>query len=71
VTVVTLPNPAGDCAAMADLLRKAGFDMVEEKTELSVDAMRRVDEGVDYLLPVDANFARDVDVEEEAASLDR
>jgi uncharacterized caspase-like protein len=38
--VQALPNPPRDAAAMAGLLRKAGFDVVE-KTNLGADAMRR------------------------------
>jgi formylglycine-generating enzyme required for sulfatase activity/uncharacterized caspase-like protein len=95
VKVPRLPNPTNDSAAMAGLLRKAGFDVVEEKTDLRADAMRRVlrdfsehvrdadiavvfyaghgmeMNGVNYLIPVDASLARDVDVEDEAVSLDR
>src|SRR5262249_46494468 len=95
VKVPRLPNPTNDSAAMAGLLRKAGFDVVEEKTDLRADAMRRVlrdfseyvhdadiavvfyaghgmeMNGVNYLIPVDATLARDVDVEDEAVSLDR
>src|SRR5215470_14513589 len=42
VKVPKLPNPTNDSAAMAGLLRQAGFDVVEEKTDLRADAMRRV-----------------------------
>ena len=42
VKVPKLPNSTNDSAAMAGLLRKAGFDVVEEKTDLRADAMRRV-----------------------------
>src|SRR5262245_22403306 len=90
-----LPNPTNDSAAMAGLLRKAGFDIVEEKADLPADAMRRFlrefseyvrdadiavvfyaghgmeVNGVNYLIPVDATLARDVDVEDEAVSLNR
>jgi hypothetical protein len=93
--VPQLPNPSHDAAAMADMLRKAGFDVVDSKTDLGVEAMRRElrdfsDEvrdadialvfyaghgmemnGVNYLIPIDATIARDVDVEDEAISLDR
>ncbi len=91
----TLPNPKNDALGMAELLRKAGFDAVEVRTDLSADATRRVLRdfteqvrdadvaivfyaghgmelnGVNYLIPVDATLARDVDVEDEAISLDR
>jgi uncharacterized caspase-like protein/tetratricopeptide (TPR) repeat protein len=90
-----LPNPRNDAVAMADLLRRAGFDVVDAKLNLGVDATRRAlrdfsDQvrdadiaivfyaghgmemnGVNYLIPVDATIARDVDVEDEAISLDR
>jgi uncharacterized caspase-like protein len=93
--VPQLPNPPHDAAAMADMLRKAGFQVVTSKTDLGVEAMRHElrdfsDEvrdadiavvfyaghgmemnGVNYLIPVDATIARDVDVEDEAISLDR
>src|SRR5262249_45350867 len=39
--VPQLPNPPHDAAAMADMLRKAGFDVVDSKTDLGVEAMRR------------------------------
>src|SRR5262249_13546277 len=95
VKVPKLPNPTNDSAAIAGLLPKAGFDVVEEKTDLRADAMRRVlrefseyvrdadiavvfyaghgmeVNGVNYLIPVDATLARDVDVEDEAVSLNR
>jgi TPR repeat protein len=92
--VPRLPNPTKDSAAMAALLRKVGFDVVE-KADLSADAMRHVlrdfsehvhdadiavvfyaghgmeMNGANYLIPVDAVLARDVDVEDEAVSLER
>jgi invasion protein IalB len=95
VKVPRLPNPVNDSTAMAGLLRKAGFDVVEEKSDLRADAMRGAlrdfseqvrdadiavvfyaghgmeMNGVNYLIPVDAALARDVDVEDEAVSLDR
>jgi uncharacterized caspase-like protein len=93
--VPKLPNPTNDSTAMAGLLRKSVFDVVEVKADLSADAMRRAlrdfsehvrdadiavvfyaghgmeMNGVNYLIPVDATLARDVDVEDEAISLDR
>ncbi|MGA7073477.1 caspase family protein [Bradyrhizobium sp.] len=39
--VVSLTNPANDSAAMAAVLKKAGFDVVELKRDLSVSEMRR------------------------------
>src|ERR1700722_7628853 len=41
VKVPQLPNPASDAAAIASLLRQAGFDVVESKTNLDVNSMRR------------------------------
>jgi Caspase domain len=90
-----LPNPSRDAAAIGKLMRQAGFDSVEVKTDLGVTALRRalrefsdtvVDadiavlfyaghgievSGVNYLIPVDAVLAHDMDVEDEAVSLDR
>jgi formylglycine-generating enzyme required for sulfatase activity len=93
--VPKLPNPPNDAAAMADMLRKAGFDRVESKTDLGnadlrralrdfSEQLREVDvaivfyaghgmemNGINYLIPIDATIARDVDVQDEAVSLDR
>jgi len=93
--VVQLPNPARDASAVADMLRKAGFDVVESKLDLNNINMRRVIreftgvarnadiavvyyaghgiefDGTNYLIPVDAQLASDVDVEDETISLDR
>jgi hypothetical protein len=93
--VAQLPNPGRDAAAMGKLLRQAGFDSVEVRTDLGITALRRalrdfsnkiVDaeiavlfyaghgievSGVNYLIPVDAMLERDMDVEDEAISLDR
>jgi uncharacterized caspase-like protein len=41
VKAATLPNPKNDAMAIAGLLRKAGFDVVDVKTDLGADAMRR------------------------------
>ena len=95
VKAATLPNPKNDALAMADLLGKAGFDVVDVKTDLSADGMRRAlrdfseqvrdadiavvfyaghgmeMNGVNYLIPVDATLARDVDVEDETVSVER
>lgn len=38
--VAKLPNPAADAAAIAALLRKAGFDQVEQRNDLGVRAFR-------------------------------
>lgn len=93
--VVQLPNPARDAAAMGKLLREAGFDTVEVKTDLGAaplkralrdfsDKLRDADvavlfyaghgievSGTNYLIPTDAVLERDMDVEDEAISLDR
>src|SRR5262245_19014411 len=39
--VVQLPNPSRDAAAMGKLMRQAGFDSVEVKTDLGVTALRK------------------------------
>src|SRR5689334_604591 len=39
--VVALKNPGPDAAAMADMLRKGGFDVVETANDLTLAAMRR------------------------------
>jgi hypothetical protein len=39
--VPALPNPASDARAVADLFTKAGFDLVEMKTDLDGASMRR------------------------------
>src|SRR4029078_9586802 len=94
-SVVQLPNPARDAAAVSELLKKSGFDVVESRNDLSITEMRRVIrdfsntardadiavafyaghgmevDGINYLLPVDAVLERDLDVEDEAISLDR
>lgn len=93
--VVQLPNPARDAAAVAELLKQSGFDVVEARNDLGVTEMRRAlrdfsntardadiavvfyaghgmeVDGINYLLPVDAVLERDLDVEDEAVSLDR
>jgi uncharacterized caspase-like protein len=93
--VVQLPNPARDAAAMAELLKRSGFDVVESRNDLNNTDMRRAIrdfsfkaqdadiavvfyaghgmevDGTNYLLPVDAVLERDLDVEDEAVSLDR
>lgn len=90
-----LPNPAHDAAAIADLLRRAGFDVVDARQDVGNSEMRRMIrdftdkvadadialvyyaghgievDGTNYLLPVDTRLERDVDVEDEAVSLDR
>ncbi len=93
--VPKLANPANDATAIAALLKKAGFDVVESRKDLVASDMRRAIrdfsdkardadiavvfyaghgievDGVNYLLPVDAALERDIDVEDEAISLER
>ena len=93
--VARLPNPAKDGAAMADMLRKSGFDAVIARQDVINSDMRKMVrdftdqardadvavvfyaghgieiDGTNYLLPVDTRLERDVDVEDEAVSLDR
>jgi len=93
--VAKLTNPTNDAAAVANLLRTAGFDVVEKKQDLSVNALKKAIrdftdmtqdadiavvyyaghgievDGTNYIIPVDAELARDVDVEDETVSLDR
>jgi uncharacterized caspase-like protein len=90
-----LSNPGNDAAAIAALLRNAGFDVVESKYDLRINDMKRTIrdftdmtrdadiavvyyaghgievDGTNYLVPVNAELARDIDVEDEAVSLDR
>ena len=90
-----LANPANDASAIAALLRRANFDLVEASNNLSGIEMRRAFrdfeeksrgadvavvyyaghgiefDGTNYLLPVDTVLKRDLDVEDEAVSLDR
>ena len=93
--VPQLTNPVNDAAAVAALLKNAGFDIVEARMDLGIAEMRRAvrnfsDEasdadiavvyyaghgievdGSNYLIPVDAVLKRDIDVDDEAVSLDR
>jgi uncharacterized caspase-like protein len=93
--VAKLPNPANDAAAVADMLKKAGFDVVDSRHDLNAAELKRVlrdfadtvrdadiavfyyaghgieVDGANYLVPVDAALARDVDVEDETVPLDR
>jgi uncharacterized caspase-like protein len=90
-----LPNPAKDAASIGDMLKKAGFDVVNSKQDVTNADMRKMVrdfsdqvrdadvavvyyaghgieiDGTNYLLPVDTRLERDVDVEDEAVSLDR
>jgi hypothetical protein len=93
--VAKLTNPANDAAAVANLLRSAGFDVIERKQDLNISSMKRAIrdfsektqdadiavvyyaghgievDGTNYMIPIDAELARDVDVEDETVSLDR
>lgn len=94
-SVSPLPNPAKDATAIAAMLKKAGFEVVEAREDLQTadmkklvrdfsDKVRGADvavvfyaghgievDGTNYMIPVDAKLERDVDVEDEAVSLDR
>jgi uncharacterized caspase-like protein len=93
--VPQLPNPARDAASIAQMLRGAGFDVVDiQQNAGNLDfkrAIRRFDElardsdvavvyyaghgieigGVNYMVPVDAKLASDLDASDEAITLDR
>ena len=93
--VMQLPNPSRDAAAISELLKKSGFDVVESRNNLTITDMRRAIrefsdkardadiavvfyaghgievDGINYLVPVDAVLERDLDVEDEAVSLER
>ena len=90
-----LDNPMNDAAAIADLFRKIGFDVVTAKSDLGilefkrtirefVNTVRDADigviyyaghgieiSGINYMIPVDAKLASDLDAEDEAVDLDR
>jgi uncharacterized caspase-like protein len=93
--VAKLANPANDAAVLADTFRKANFDVVDARNDLSINEMRRVlrdfggkardadiaviyyaghgleVNGMNYLVPVDAQLETDTDVYDEALPLDR
>jgi uncharacterized caspase-like protein len=93
--VPKLPNPVKDADAMAQLFKKAGFEVVSLHKDVSnLDykrAIRRFEEtardadiavvfyaghaieigGVNYMIPVDAKLATDIDAPDEAITLDR
>ena len=90
-----LPNAPHDAAAMAFLLKDAGFDLVEVHNDVGASEFRRIIrlfgetartadialfyyaghglefDGANFLVPTDARLATDLDVEDEAISLDR
>ena len=90
-----LPNPAKDAEAIGEMLKKAGFDVVDSRQNVGVADMKRMIrnfsdkvanadvavvyyaghgievDGTNYMVPVDAKLERDIDVEDEAVSLDR
>lgn len=94
-SVPQLPNPARDAASIAQMLRGAGFNVVDvQQNAGNLDfkrAIRRFDElardsdvavvfyaghgieigGVNYMIPVDARLASDLDAQDEAITLDR
>lgn len=93
--VSTLANPSNDAKAVSELLKKAGFEVIETRVDLGIVEMRRAirdfsDQvrdsdiaviffaghgievgGTNYMIPTDAMLERDIDVEDEALSLDR
>ena len=93
--VARLGNPTNDASAITEILKGAGFDLVESRRDLKISEMRRVFrdfanssrdadiavvyyaghgievEGTNYLLPIDASLEQDLDVYDEAFSLDR
>jgi Caspase domain len=93
--VARLGNPTNDASAITEILKGAGFDLVESRRDLKISEMRRVFrdfanssrdadvavvyyaghgievEGTNYLIPIDASLEQDLDVYDEAFSLDR
>src|SRR5882672_9355076 len=93
--VARLGNPTNDASAITEILKGAGFDLVESRLDLKISEMRRVFrdfanssrdadvavvyyaghgievEGTNYLIPIDASLEQDLDVYDEAFSLDR
>jgi uncharacterized caspase-like protein len=93
--VARLANPVNDAAVLADTFRKANFDVVDARKDLTITEMRRVlrefgdkardadiaviyyaghgmeVNGMNYLIPVDAQLETDADVYDEALPLDR
>ena len=93
--VTKLTNPTNDAAAVANLLRTSGFDVVERKQDLTISEMKRAIrdftdktqdadiavvyyaghgievDGTNYMIPIDAELARDIDVEDKTVCLDR
>jgi len=94
-SVARLPNPARDANSVAQLLKKANFDVVSVQQDVgNLDfkrAIRKFEElagdsdiavvfyaghgveigGVNYMVPVDAKLASDLDAPDEAIPLDR
>ena len=90
-----LPNPSKDAASIGEMLKKAGFDVVDSRQDVGVADMKKMIrdfsdrvadadvavvfyaghgieiDGTNYVLPVDTRLERDIDVEDEAVSLDR
>ena len=90
-----LDNPVRDATAVSVMLKDAGFQVVETRSNLDNMRMRRAVrdfsvmthdadvavvfyaghglevDGTNYLIPTDARLERDIDVEDEAISLDR
>src|SRR5262245_59786120 len=94
-SVARLPNPSKDANSIAQLLKKANFDVVSVQQDVgNLDfkrAIRKFEElagdsdiavvfyaghgieigGVNYMIPVDAKLASDLDAPDEAIPLDR
>ena len=90
-----LPNPSKDAASIGEMLKKAGFDVVDSRQDVGVADMKKMIrdfsdkvadadvavvfyaghgieiDGTNYVLPIDTRLERDIDVEDEAVSLDR
>ena len=93
--VAKLPNPSNDAAAIADMLKKSGFNnvaLLQDAGNLEFKrAIRRFEDtardadvavifyaghgieigGTNYMIPVDAKLASDLDAQDEAITLDR
>lgn len=93
--VSALPNPRNDANAVGELLKSAGFSVVEVRHDLDHRSFTRLLRnfsdhasdadiavifyaghglevgGTNYLIPTDATIERDIDVQDEAISLER
>src|SRR5262245_59588073 len=93
--VAKLPNPSRDANAIAELFKKAGFDVVSLQQDAGnlefKRALRRFEDltrdsdvavvfyaghgieiaGTNYMIPIDAKLASDLDAPDEAITLER